>query len=213
MTLQKKSMFDAPEGGTKSYDNFYYAKVIGIKECDPEFSIQEKIDNTFQEILRSKHISWKIIKIENKEVIPADPHKPFNQLNIIIESEETNEATLLQLNWNSLARHLINVLLSADLKEINKVLLSVYTNKSGYAALYVQVNNEEVSWRYSYDELKKYIKKWKKYNDYSDLEEFLISQLWEIQEKIPENNSIIDEDAPKMPKADNQYNGDIDLPF
>lgn len=154
---------------------------------------------------------------------------------IWLKDLQADEMVRVSCGLNSVGRSIINSLASIE-GNIGKLAFSVYNSKkTGRPSVTVHHNDQKIGWKYTSDELKKYIKKSTKKErsadgkstidvdvyDYFDLDEFLLG-LWNgpIREKVqnlstaPVENTSNPYQTTEGPKDDNTFepNSD-DLPF
>jgi hypothetical protein len=99
--------------------------------------------------------------------------------------KDGNDTYLLDLRYSVATRSLFNNVLG--LKTYDNVKISIYRNKDGYTAYFVQQNDEKSPWKYNKDDLPKVNKvrfQGKDRSDYSDLDEFYEQKLIELSKAL-----------------------------
>ena len=76
-------------------------------------------------------------------------NKPKESVQFIFKEGE--EEVWVESGWSNVTKGILNTLDGAD--SIGNVMISLYTNKKGYASAFVEVNGQEVSWKYKLEEL------------------------------------------------------------
>lgn len=172
-----------------------YIKIMWLKKEEPThyFSLNwEKIPEM--------NFSWKLIKIQNSEY---EYEWMIRQTFKLLFIDNIKDYYQLDIAINSLSRGLINSILwtmdnyvkrGINQGEIN-MDLSLYINKDWYKQIWIKINWDRATWRYSVEEQKKHIetivkKNWTKENDYYEYDNLLREWIDEITSFIVNNEEI-----------------------
>jgi len=76
-------------------------------------------------------------------------NKPKESVQFIFK--EGTDEVWIESGWSNVTKGILNTLDGAN--AIGNVMISLYTNKKGYASAFVEVDGNEVSWKYKLEEL------------------------------------------------------------
>lgn len=109
----------------------------------------------------------------------------FYQTRIFLQDSSANETYLLPVRFNIPTRGLINALLG--LKSFEDITIKYFRSQKGYDTYYVSQGGEKVGWKYKLEELptaKEVTFQGKTLRDYSDLDQFFISEIEALNARI-----------------------------
>lgn len=173
----------------------FFMSIRGLKTGEKVHITQSKPvegqDGKYEVLKPINKIAGRLSKLEVKSRVWEG--ETYEELRIWLKDPNAGdpvaggETYCLSCGVNGIGRNLINTLASID-GEIGELMISVYTNKtSGMPSLYVEHNGAKIGWKYTFDDLKQYIKKVEKkskdatgkvvktqVNEYFDLNEFLL---------------------------------------
>jgi hypothetical protein len=208
-------------GGGESDLKLIFMNITGLKEGENIRMTQtESVDGKYVELTDTvTTVSGELTNVKIREHKWKD--ETITEVQLWLKYEKAKELCAVSVGMNSIGRNLINVLL--NLVPLNGNLeLRVYNKKKdGRPALYIEHNGAKTSWKYSPDEMKKYVVentvskggKTKIERDYFKLNEFLLTELKErvipCFSKIPAQ--FVDKEELKKLEAEIFPNDD--LPF
>ncbi len=209
--------------------SLYFLEPKGAKEGEQIHFRQAKTegDKIVQiEDKSMKEVSGKIEDVKFKTETYKDETKDVVILQLSDHSVE--ETYLVKLSFSNVGRSIFNSLLGIQAPAGNLSISLYNRSKDGFATSAVKHNGAQASWKYSVDELNKYISKTPKKKkdasgklvtveekDYAELNEFLLGELkaWAAA-TIVKSAKPAPEDAPKSDDQDaKQAANSEDLPF
>lgn len=154
------------------------------KEIDPTFQVSQKGENgKWSPTGTVSNVAGDLTRADVKEG-EYEGQKTYN-ISLYLKDLDAAETYLVDLKLNMLTRGLLNNLLG--LTKYEDVKLGLYKNAKGYPAVAVRQKGELSKWKYSLDELPKVESitfKGKKMNDYTAVDDFFISKVKELGEKL-----------------------------
>lgn len=184
----------------------------------PHFRIVESLGNKkYSAPSQDAFIEGNVIDI--KVVEKEYEGKRYDVVSMILEDDE--ERMFVNIPMSGLGRSTINSL--AGVKgTIQTVKINLYTNKAGYASVFILVNGEKCEWRWTPEEIKAKIitttdKKGNTTSNFDLLDEMILSEIPLIKNKLVEKSELehlfgeemIKDEPVIAPKADPKD----DLPF
>jgi hypothetical protein len=197
------------------YHRVYFVK-MKIKD-DPHFELSF-IQNDKKYTQSGKQLEGKLINVKKSTYIYEEKEVKTLKLHLEYLNPKNEQLYLfiLGVSYTSISRNLLNCLLNFN-EPIEKLVLSLYSNKDGFAALYTMINSKKASWKYSMEEQKPMIeevknKKGEVTRYYYELNDFFEEKIMEHLDIILPNRSIEPEEGgdanvfletpPEEPKED-----------
>lgn len=196
--------------GSSKYDQVYFVKPL-LKN-GPFFNISWN-NNGSKFVAKSKEIQGELLKIEESEYVYDD--KLIETVKIHLKWKIDNKPVLFILgsSYTGVLRNLINTLLSVN-EPVTHLKLVLY-EKDGFPNVYIRVNNKKGEWKYNWSEMMKKVVEIKNpktnaviQKDYSELNEFLKTELLNHLDIILSKNEIIDGKPIEDQSEDDFFNFD-----
>ena len=166
-----------------------------MKSEEPHFSIRTKVGTEYVDVPSEKNVTGSLKNIQFSEY--EWEGKKIKTLKIVIDREEKQQLCIIDSSYTTTLRGIINSLLGCN-EPINKISITLFKNKQGFNGAYTIINSKKSNWKYSGEELKKYVdientKKFGPVADYDRLDNFLEDELKKhLNVIIPNMNSSID---------------------
>lgn len=137
---------------TREVNNCYYFRVSGLKQgsTDVWFDVLKSDAPKGSTPDKKKFVSGILTKIEPKEYTTKDG-KPGRSVKMTIVDKEADEMYIVDFGWTGLFRNILNSIASSPVFE--KIHISLYMNKKGYASVGVLLDGEKTEWKYPIKEL------------------------------------------------------------
>jgi hypothetical protein len=197
-----------------------FMNITGLKEGENIRMTQtESVDSKYVDLTETvTNVSGELVNVKIKSHQWKD--KTIEEVQVWLKDEKAGELCAVSVGMNSIGRNLINVLLGLQAPYGNLELRVYNKKKDGRPALYMEHNAVRVGWKYTPEEMKKYVVentvrkdgKTTIERDYFDLNKFLLKELTE--NVLPKFNKMPAQFADKQeaPPATVPA-GDDDLPF
>lgn len=139
-------------GTNREVNNCYYFRVSGLKQgsTDVWFDVLKSDAPKNSTPDKKKFVSGTLQRIEPKEYTTKDG-KPGRSVKITIVDKEADEMYIVDFGWTGLFRNILNSIASSPIFE--KIHISLYMNKKGYASVGVQLDGKKTEWKYPIKEL------------------------------------------------------------
>lgn len=206
-------------GGGESDLKLIFMNITGLKEGENIHMKQtESVDGKYVDL--PDHVTTVSGELTNVKI---REHKwkedTITEVQVWLKDEKAKELCAVTVGMNSIGRNLINVLLNLSPPYGNLELRVYNKKKDGRPALYIEHNGAKTSWKYTPDEMKKYVventvrKNGKATieRDYFELNQFLLNELRD--KVIPAFNKIPEQFAGNSATSPASNEPDDDLPF
>jgi len=207
--IEKEVDFGFENDSTSKYSQVFFVK--------PRLKDQVGFELTWNKdgkkyISKTKKLQGKLLRIEQSSYVYDK--EMIETLKFHIEwlnKDKKPVLFILGTSYTSVVRNLLNSLLSCK-EPIDKISLTLYENKEGYASLYTLINGNKSEWKYTWKALNEMIEDIKHpktgkvlQRDYTELNEYLKDELLGmINVIIPEHKVVIPEQS-----ADNHFKDDV----
>lgn len=152
----------------------------------PHFRLKEMIAPKNYKVSHDKFIEGNLVNIK-REI------REYNKVKrevVVLMLEDDTEIMNVDIEMNNLGHNIINTLAGAKDK-IGKVKISLYTNKAGYPASFVLVNDEKCERKHSFETRNALItteqdRFWDVKKNYSKVDDLILDEVDGIYENIAE---------------------------
>jgi len=206
--IEKEVDFGFENDNTSKYSQVYFVK--------PRLKDGTEFELTWNEggkkyISSTKKLQGKLIRIEQSSYVYDK--ETIETLKFHIEWKNKEEEPVLFImgtSYTSIVRNLLNSLLGCK-EPIEKLSLTLYENKEGYASIYTLINGKKSEWKYNWKLLNEKVEEIKHpktgkvlQRDYTELNDFLKDELFTIIGKLIDGHREV---IPEKP-ADNYFKSD-----
>lgn len=169
--------------GTNENRSLFYLKIQAKKDnqVDPHFKMTQAQGKgkPVKELPGATFVTGKIKDVENSSYKWEDEIVKT----VKITMTDGDEMYVIDSSYTQLLRGLLNCLANIEVPGFTKI--SLYTSKSGYASVWVEIDGEASGFKHQWESLKPMIRvyqdgKGKDQNDYSKMDEFYAKQVEEL---------------------------------